>query len=196
MSRPDPSSLSHNNVVAFIGDIFARRGAESYLGEAVTMSQHMLQAALLAEEAGEPDAVIAAALLHDVGHFTSEFPEDAQDHGIDNRHDQAGAAVLEHYFPPEVVACVGGHVAAKRYLCATDPTYLAQLSPASLHTLDLQGGPMSPEECADFASRPHLDATLRVRRYDDAGKCAQRSTPSFNHHVRRLQRLVDATRDD
>ena len=119
MTGNDFATLTPDNIVAFIADIFERRGADSYLGEQVTMSQHMLQGAQLAEQAGADDEIVAAALLHDIGHYTNEFPDDALERGIDNRHDEAGARVLERFFPDIVTDCVRHHVAAKRYLCAT-----------------------------------------------------------------------------
>lgn len=187
--------LDAGNIVAFIADIFQRRGADSYLGEPVTMSQHMLQAALLAEQAGAGDALVAAALLHDIGHYTSEFPPDAQDQGIDNRHNEAGAAVLAPYFPKSVTDCVRHHVPAKRYLCATDPGYFARLSEASVLTLRLQGGPMDAAEAAAFRRLPNLDDIVRVRVWDDEAKIAGRATPPFKHYQPLLQRLVDAHRE-
>ena len=123
MSVPDFDTLNASNIVDFIGDIFLRRGAESYLGEDVTMSEHMLQGAFLAEQAGAEDTLIVAALLHDIGHYTNEFEEDAAQEGRDNYHETAGARVLEPYFPNIVTDCVLYHVPAKRYLCATDPEY-------------------------------------------------------------------------
>ncbi len=191
MARPDPDSLSGDTIVGFIADIFARRGAEAYLGEQVTMSQHMLQAAFLAQEAGAGEDLVAAALLHDIGHFTNEFPDDALAKGIDNRHDAAGEAVLKTFFPAAVTACVRHHVAAKRYLCATDAAYLGALSPASVHTLSLQGGPMSAAELRDFGAKPGLEGILQVRRWDDLGKDADRVTPPFAHFAPLLQRAVD-----
>lgn len=190
MTAPDFSRLDAANIVAFIADIFARRGAESYLGEAVTMSQHMLQAALLAEEAGADDEVVAAALLHDIGHYTSEFPPDAQDQGIDNRHDRAGAAVLAPWFPERVTACVRHHVAAKRYLCATDPEYRARLSDASVLSLKLQGGPMTQAEVAAFEANPHLADIVQVRIWDDLGKDPDHAAPPFAHYRPLLERVV------
>lgn len=187
--NPDP--LGPDTIVAFIGDIFARRGAESYLGEAVTMSQHMLQAANLAEQEDAGDELVAAALLHDIGHYTNEFPDDALARGIDNHHDAAGAAVLEPFFPSVVVDAVREHVAAKRYLCATDPEYRAQLSPASVHTLELQGGPMDAREVDDFRRHPNLDAIVRVRLWDEAAKDPGAVTPPFGHYAPLLQRVVD-----
>lgn len=183
--------LSRATIVDFIADIFNRRGAESYLGEQVTMSQHMLQGAQLAEQAGASDEIVAAALLHDIGHYTNEFPEDALEQGIDNLHEEAGAAVLADWFPPVVTDCIRYHVAAKRYLCATDPEYFARLSPASVHTLNLQGGPMDAREVADMAKNPNLDAILQVRIWDDMGKDPAVQTPPFEHYAPVLQRVVD-----
>ena len=112
--------LDHRNIVAFIADIFERRGAESYLGEAVTMSEHMLQGAVLAEQEGAPEELVAAALLHDIGHYTSEFGTMSLGDERDNYHEESGAAVLAPFFPPVITECVRLHVPAKRYLCATD----------------------------------------------------------------------------
>ena len=128
MCHPDFTALNAASIVAFIGDIFELRGADSYLGEAVTMSEHMLQGAQLAEEAGAGEHMVAAALLHDIGHYTNDFSDDALAQGIDNHHDEAGAAVIDPYFPSVVIDCVRDHVAAKRYLCATDPGYFNRLS--------------------------------------------------------------------
>ena len=124
MTKLLQGTLAPDTVVAFLGDIFARRGGEEYLGEAVTMAEHMLQGAHLAEQAGEEDVIVVAALLHDVGHFTSEFGAFAMDDTHDKRHEQAGAEVLKRFFPSIVIDCISGHVAAKRYLCAIDPELL------------------------------------------------------------------------
>jgi phosphonate degradation associated HDIG domain protein len=192
MTAPDPSRLSPDSIVAFLADIFARRGGEEYLGEPVTMAEHMLQGAHLAEREGADDMIVAAALLHDIGHFTSEFGTFAMADTVDRRHEDAAVRLLAPFFPAAVVEAVGGHVAAKRYLCATEPAYLAELSPASRHSLALQGGPMSADEVRDFARTPNLETMLRVRRLDDAGKVAGMATPAFDHYALLLQRLVDA----
>lgn len=183
--------LHRGNIVAFIADIFERRGAESYLGEDVTMSQHMLQAAALAETDGDSEEMIAAALLHDIGHYTNEFPAEELMRGTNNHHDEAGATVLERFFPPLVVACVRGHVAAKRYLCAIRPDYLGELSEASVYTLNLQGGPMGPEEVEVFAENPFFDAILATRYRDDGAKDAAVTPPAFAHYAPILQRVID-----
>mgnify|MGYP003313342223 CR=1 FL=1 len=137
-------------IVDLIEDIFERRGAESYLGEEVTMAQHMLQAAQCAEEAGADNSQIVAALLHDIGHYKNEIPESSLSKGINNFHEEAGANFLEDYFPLSVVEPVRQHVATKRYLCAVDSNYFSLLSSASVDTLDLQGGAMSLKEVKEF----------------------------------------------
>jgi [1-hydroxy-2-(trimethylamino)ethyl]phosphonate dioxygenase len=190
MSKPD--ELTTDSIVAFLGDIFERRGADSYLGERVTMSEHMLQAAALAEAAGAGDELVAAALLHDIGHYTGEFPEDALEAGVDNHHDEAGATVLAPFFPEIVTACVRHHVDAKRYLCATDAGYFDRLSPASVHTLQLQGGPMSVAEVAAFRQNRNLDAIIQIRLWDEAAKVPGKETPPFSHYAPVLRRVVDA----
>ena len=186
------SDLNADTIVDFIGDIFARRGAESYLGEHVTMSQHMLQAALLAEQSGAAEPVIVSALLHDIGHYTNEFPEDALEKGTNNLHEEAGARVLAPFFPAEVTDPILHHVAAKRYLCATDPAYFGKLSEASVHTLNLQGGPMDADEVAAFSKEPNLDAILQVRIWDDQGKDPAIETPPFAHYAPMVARVAAA----
>lgn len=181
---------TRETIVAFLADIFARRGAEEYLGEPVSMAEHMLQGAALAEAEGAGDELVAAALLHDIGHFTSEFGAYHPCDTRDKHHDEAGSAVLEPFFPPVVAECVRLHVAAKRYLCATDPAYLARLSPASVHSLCLQGGPMSQAEVDAFRRHPFHAAAVRVRLWDDQGKVAGRMTPDFAHYMPLLERVV------
>ena len=187
-----PETFSADTIVAFLADIFERRGAEEYLGEPVTIAEHMLQAATLAERGGQDEAIIVAALLHDIGHFTSEFGTFSMEDTEDRFHEEAGAEVLGRFFPSVVTDCVRHHVAAKRYLCATRPEYLDRLSEASVHSLNLQGGPMSAEEIAEFERNPNLKSIVQVRYLDDAGKRPDMPTPPFVHFVPMIQRLVDA----
>jgi len=185
------NQLNHKNIVGFIEDIFDRRGADSYLGETVTMSQHMLQCARYAENAGAQNDLISAALLHDIGHYTSEFPEDALEKGTNNFHETAGARVLGAFFPPLVVDCVRYHVEAKRYLCAARPGYYDQLSDASKHTLKLQGGPFTSAEAEQFSTLEFADEIVKVRIWDDLGKDPKQTTPAFSHYRPILQSVVD-----
>ncbi|WP_108814669.1 (R)-1-hydroxy-2-trimethylaminoethylphosphonate oxygenase [Loktanella sp. Alg231-35] len=189
--KPDIDSLNQQTIVDFIGSIFDRRGDEEYLGEPVNMGQHMLQGATLAEQSGQPEEIIVGALLHDIGHFTSEFGTFTMDDTHDRHHEDAGAEVLERFFPSVITDCVRYHVAAKRYLCATRPAYFRQLSEASVHSLNLQGGPMSADEVAAFEKNPNLDQIIAVRYLDDAGKRPDMVTPDFWHFAAMVQRMVD-----
>jgi predicted HD phosphohydrolase len=192
MTRPHDQNLTPENIVAFLGDIFKRRGGEEYLGEPVTMAEHMLQGTCLAEQQGEPEIIIVAVLLHDIGHFTSEFGTFSMDDTHDKHHEEAGAVVLKRFFPKLVIDCVRFHVAAKRYICATDPAYFGQLSAASIHSLKLQGGPMNEAEIAEFERKPNVREIVPVRYLDDAGKIADMATPGFAHYAPMVQRIVDA----
>lgn len=188
---PYIDQLSRENIVAFLGSIFERRGSDEYLGEPVSMGEHMLQGATIAERSGQPDEVIVGALLHDIGHFTSEFGTFTMADTEDRHHEDAGARVLERFFPSVIVDCVRHHVAAKRYLCATRPEYVRRLSEASVHSLNLQGGPMTAEEVAEFKRNPNLDQIVAVRYLDDAGKRPDMETPDFWHFAPLVQRMVD-----
>jgi len=183
-------NLTAENIVQFIGSIFDRRGDEEYLGEPVTMGQHMLQGATLAEKAGQPDQIIVAALLHDIGHFTSEFGTFTMEDTEDRFHEDAGAKVLEKFFPTVISDCCRFHVAAKRYLCATDPEYFNKLSEASIHSLSLQGGPMSSDEISKFEENPNLEKIITVRHLDDAGKDPNLETPDFWYFAPKVQNMV------
>ena len=191
MSAPKFETLTPDNIVAFIGDIFERCGDEEYLGEPVTMAQHMLQGATIAEQNGQDEEIIVGALLHDIGHFTSEFGTFSMEDTEDRFHEEAGAKVLEEFFPSVITDCVRFHVAAKRYLCAAKPEYFNRLSEASIHSLNLQGGPMSAEEVAEFEKNPNLKKIVQVRYLDEAGKRADMETPDFWHFAPMVQRIVD-----
>ena len=184
-------SLTPSNIVAHLGHIFHHSGSQAYLGEPVTMAQHMLQGASLAEHQGHSNIVIAAALLHDIGHFTSDFGTFSMDDSHDRQHEVYGAKVLAPFFPESVTQCVRHHVSAKRYLCATRTEYFSQLSAASVHSLKLQGGPMTALEVSQFETNPYLQSIIKVRLVDDGGKVAHLKTRSFRDFEQLLQNLVD-----
>ena len=169
-----------------VQEIFEREGAAEYLGEAVTMADHMLQTAAVAERAGASEAMVAAALLHDIGHFAAARNDAGDWH---RKHDEAGARFLEGRFGPDVVGPVRLHVAAKRYLCAVEPDYVDRLSPASVHTLEKQGGPMSPDEVAAFEAEPFHAEAVRLRRWEEDGKSVGRDAPAFGHYRPLLERV-------
>ena len=159
--------------------VYASRGSATYFGEAVSMREHGLQAAHFARSCGAAPELVVAALLHDVGHLVENVPDDIADWKIDAHHEDSGSRWLRQHFPDAVTEPVRMHVAAKRWLCATEPAYAAALSTASQHTLRLQGGSMSAAEIAAFEAHPfHREAVL-LRRCDDQGKIANMKTRDF-----------------
>ena len=162
--------------------LFQKRGSEAYFGESVSMTEHALQAAYFAKIASAPPALIVAALLHDVGHLIEHVPSDIADWTEDAHHEQSGGRWLAGRFGAEVSEPVRLHVPAKRYLLATDAGYFAKLSPASVITLKLQGGPMAVDEVAEFETERFYKEAVRVRQWDDQGKVAGLETPGLGDY--------------
>ena len=180
------------NVVDAIFAIYQKRGSGAYYGESVSMTEHALQAACFAQGAGAPPALVVAALLHDIGHLVHDVPGDIADWTEDEHHELIGGAWLARHFGPEVSEPVRLHVPAKRYLLATDAAYFAKLSPASVITLKLQGGPMAAHEVAKFETeRFHKDA-VRVRQWDDQGKVAGLKTPGLVDYRPLIEQVLAA----
>ncbi len=175
------------NVIDQLFSLFHARGQGAYFGEAVTETEHALQCAALAERAGASSELIAAALLHDVGHLLHGLGEDVAEQGVDARHEEGGAAWLARHFGPAVVDPVRLHVAAKRYLCAIEPDYLTGLSPASQLSLRLQGGPLTPDEVRRFEQEPWYRSAVYLRRWDDAAKVPGLAVPTLEHYRGHLE---------
>lgn len=173
--------------------IYERRGAQAYFGECVSVTEHALQSACFAQRAKAQPELIIAALLHDIGHLIDPAPDEISDWTCDARHEDSGARWLSARFGTAVSEPVRLHVAAKRYLCATDSSYARVLSPASVKTLQLQGGAMSAAEVAAFEKESHFRAAVHVRRWDDGAKVAGLSTPDFLHYAPLIERLAAAT---
>jgi [1-hydroxy-2-(trimethylamino)ethyl]phosphonate dioxygenase len=159
---------------------FAKRGHDHY-GEGVSQLDHALQCAAFAERDGAAPALVVAALLHDIGHLLHDLPEDVADSGIDTQHESIGSAWLSQHFGPEVSEPVRMHVAAKRYLAATEAGYFDLLSDASKLSLKLQGGPMSNAEVHAFQAERFFADAVRLRRWDEEGKIVGFKGPSAGH---------------
>jgi len=162
--------------------LFRERGLGAYFGEAVTETEHALQCAHLAKQSGAGPELIAAALLHDMGHLLHGLGEDVAEREIDGRHEDVGAAWLGQFFGHAVADPVRLHVAAKRYLCAVEPEYANALSPASRTSLRIQGGPMAGDEVRRFEAEPNFRAAVAVRQWDDAAKVPGLSVPDLEHY--------------
>jgi [1-hydroxy-2-(trimethylamino)ethyl]phosphonate dioxygenase len=174
-------------------EIYGKRAAKRYGLSDVTQLQHALQAALNAEKAGEPPAIIVASLLHDLGHMIHDLGTDYLERGINDTHEDRGAAWLERRFGRDVSEPVRLHVPAKRYLCAVEGHY-EQLARDSRRSLELQGGTMTADEVAAFRSEAYGDAAIRVRRYDDTAKTPTATTPPFEYFLEKyVEPLVSAS---
>lgn len=166
-----------------IGDLYRLRGGDSY-DEVVTQTEHALQCASLALSADADDATVVAALLHDVGHLL--IPDEQSSH-TDRRHESVGSRFLRRWFGPSVLEPIELHVAAKRYLCAVEPSYFATLSSASVHSLELQGGPMDDQQVLDFEALKFHAVAVDLRRWDDLAKTPNASTPD----LRTFEQIVE-----
>jgi predicted HD phosphohydrolase len=175
------------DVIERIETLFLTQGHTLYEGrraEAVTALQHALQCAQLAEWAGSPVALVAAALLHDVGHFVG-----IEDHDLDDVHEQRALGLLSLDFSRAVLEPIRLHVEAKRYLVAVHPKYASKLSPAWLHSLLLQGGAMNADERRWFASLPYAEEAVSLRRFDDAAKTPGQRTPPLAYYLGLIEPL-------
>jgi phosphonate degradation associated HDIG domain protein len=181
------------DVIQRIETLFLTHGHTLYEGrraEGVTALQHALQCAQLAEWAGSPATLIAAALLHDVGHFVGSDDDD-----IDDAHEQRALGLLSLDFGRAVLEPIRLHVEAKRYLVAVHPQYASKLSAASQHSLALQGGPMNIEERRWFERLPYAEEAVSLRRFDDAAKTPGQRTPPLAYYLALLapMRMQHAT---
>jgi phosphonate degradation associated HDIG domain protein len=176
--------------LAQIEALFAALGDRAYSGEPVTQLEHALQSAALAQADGAAEPLVAAALLHDLGHLVNDLGESPTVHGVDDLHQFHGAHWLKPLFGPEVLEPIRLHVLAKRYLCATRAGYLEALSADSVRSLALQGGPLDAEAAAAFLARPYALDAVRLRLWDDAAKVAGQATPTLADYRALLARCL------
>lgn len=186
LTNPTTASEVADSVFA----LFAACG-DSHYDDAVTQTEHAIQSAALAAAENADAALIIAALLHDIGHLVVDEHSGRHDFlDEDERHQVVAARILGRWFPPAVTAPIGLHVAAKRYLVASDPSYASGLSRASLQSLRVQGGPMDADEIGGFRRLRYADEACRLRRWDDSAKVPNRRVPPFEHYRERLEALV------
>ncbi|MBA2962481.1 MULTISPECIES: phosphonate degradation HD-domain oxygenase [Ramlibacter] len=173
-----------------IGVLFDRRGGEQYSGEPVTQLEHALQTAHRAEQAGAGDGLVTACLLHDLGHLVHDLGATPTLRGIDDVHQHLALPFLRGLFPDQVLGAIGGHVDAKRYLCAVRPGYQEALSEDSKRSLRLQGGVFTPVQADAFIARPGAADAVRLREWDDLAKVAGAATPPLAHFLERARRCA------
>jgi len=119
-------------------------------------------------------------LLHDL-------PDDASDHGIDDRHELLGETYLSEHFKLAAVEPVKLHVQAKRYLCATELGYLETLSEPSKISLVFQGGVMNQTEVADFEKNEFYKEAVNLRRWDDLAKDPYLISPTLDSFLNAIE---------
>jgi [1-hydroxy-2-(trimethylamino)ethyl]phosphonate dioxygenase len=180
------------DILAQIQHLLEQKASGRYGLTLINQQQHALQGAWLAEREGKGDAMIVAALLHDIGHMVHDLGDNPADHGIDDQHEALGHAWLAGHFGPEVTEPVRLHVAAKRYLCATEADYFGKLSQDSVKSLALQGGPMSAEEVTAFEALPEYREAVQLRRYDEQAKVKGLETPPVAHFMPAVARCLRA----
>jgi phosphonate degradation associated HDIG domain protein len=170
-------------VVDGIFDLYMQYGQSDYVGEPVSLLEHMLQSAQMAEKEGYDDDFILAAFFHDIGHLCEHIQpaERMEDVGVMDHESIGMRYLLRRGFSRRVARLVGGHVEAKRYL-ALDRGYYDRLSDASKKTLEFQGGLMDEQEAAAFESDPHFDELIRMRLIDDAAKTVGVPVPDLDRY--------------
>lgn len=172
--------------------LFEQRGQGRYGSEQVSQLQHALQCAVFAKRQGAGSAMIAAALLHDLGHIIDHQPMPESDNqNLDDAHEQRAYQWIKSNFGKSVADPVRLHVAAKRYLCTVEPEYLAKLSPASLKSFHDQGGLMSQSQIDDFRDEPFAFEAVELRRWDDLAKDPTMQTPTIDDFAPLLDHLVE-----
>lgn len=172
-----------------IVELFAIRGAAAYGGEAVSQLEHALQCAQLAEDAGASPDLVCACLLHDLGHLVADRPH-ALGSERDDLHQFIALPFLRGTFTDAVLEPIRLHVDAKRYLCAVSESYWESLSPASKHSLELQGGVFSEIEAQGFSRRPYSEDAAMLRRWDDLAKTQGKPTRPLGHYARVMQSCI------
>tara|TARA_B000000475_G_scaffold58224_1_gene45997 strand:+ start:993 stop:1529 length:537 start_codon:yes stop_codon:yes gene_type:complete len=156
-----------------------------YIGEKVTMSEHMIQTAMLAEKAKCDDDLICACLLHDYGHFLLEDPNELVKNKLDGEHENIAYQYLKKFFGAKVVEPIKYHVLAKRYL-ARDKKYFDLLSDASKISLKLQGGVLNDKESKNFKNKTYFKPSILLRKFDEAAKKTNIKMKSIHHYEKLL----------
>ena len=140
-----------------------------YIGENVTISEHMIQSAMMAEKSKSKDYLVCSCLLHDYGHFILDDPDELVTKKQDGKHEDIGYEYLKKFFKREIVEPIKHHVVAKRYL-ARNKKYYNKLSNASVVSLELQGGLLSRKEAESFEKEEFFKEAIKLRKFDEAAK--------------------------
>ena len=176
----DQISLFQMNIVSKIISSYLNNKS-LYIGEKVTMTEHMIQTAMLAEKKNSSDSLVCSSLLHDYGHFILDNPDDLIKKRKDGRHEDLGYIFLKKYFVKDVVGPIKYHVKAKKYL-ARNRKYFENLSEASKISLELQGGVMTDSEAIKFENNEFFESSIKLRKFDEGAKKVGIKIKSINDY--------------
>ena len=157
-----------------------------YIGEKLTIPEHMIQSAMLAEKSKSKDDIVCSCLLHDYGHFLIENPDNLVKIKKDGEHENIGYEYLKKFFKKEVVEPIRYRVLAKRYL-ARNKKYFNFLSEASKISLKLQGGLLSDKESREFKKKKYFKNSILVRKFDEAAKKTNIKMKSIDSYLSLLK---------
>lgn len=177
-------------IVHAVLSLIETQGHAPYGSAQITELEHAVQSAALAREAGSSDALITAALLHDLGHLVVMSALGQAALGVDNKHEEIGAAFLTGFFPDAVTEPIRLHVPAKRYLYVVDEQYRAALTPAARRSLERQGGPFNDEQLSAFQSLPYAQDAVLLRRWDDQAMVPGKLPAELNEFRGAIERAL------
>lgn len=131
----------------------------------VSPLEHALQCAHLAEQAKATDALIVAALLHDLGQLLRSDPErwPGHSHPADDRHPAVAVSFLRGLLPEAVLAPIRLQNDARCHLCGGQPGYLG---------------------------KPYANDAIRLSQWDDQARVPGQTTPPLSWFIGKLDRLA------
>lgn len=180
-------------IITKIISLYEKNGASNYIGENLSQTEHMIQSAMLAEDAKESPQVIIAAFLHDIGHLIELQNNSVQMEllGVQNHEEIGREYLLKMGISKKIANLVGNHVKSKRYLTQTDPSYFSTLSEASKKTFIFQGGAMNETEMKEFELDELFAESIRLRKYDDQAKIPDLKIKSLDYYAKMMMNHLD-----
>ncbi len=166
--------------------LYAAKGSTWYGSEPVSQLEHAMQCALLAEQAEASAELVAAGFLHDIGHLLVHEAHEIG-HDGDDAHQYFALPFLRSAFSDEVLEPIRLHVDAKRYLCLAEAGYWESLSPASKHSLELQGGVFNGEAAERFLAQRYAEEAILLRLWDDLAKTPGAAAPGLDYYAEVLR---------
>lgn len=105
--------------------------------------------------------------------------EGATGRGGDMLYEEVAVTHLSRWYGPAVTQPIRMHVAAKSYLYTTSFDDFTALSPVSIASLKVLGGPFTDDGAAAFIEHPFARDAVRLRNWDDRAKGTEARTPAL-----------------